>query len=393
MVRSRPSRAHHHDLGPGLDRPLAVAPDRDAVQLAPHAVEHLLGGRGELDLLGDRQATVDGQAGIDDQPVARLEGGQAQDLVEVAGDVGALQAQPEPHPLLRPVRLRLLFLGELDLLGVRVCLAVGGALSLFEASAALVVAVLLGDARVLVLLQIADEERLPGEHPLLRRRQALPLPGRQLDVPLDGDELLQRVGQGAGLLLEDRQVGQIERRLLGLLVAAEVLRHALHRLEAPGVEPGQQVGCRVPIRREVVLPPEWRPREIAPGRIGVLERDLAVEAGAAGVPAPHPRDLRVVRGRLQLGPEVEEPGPEEVAVGRALVPVEPQEGGHGLQRLADHRVVLLVADLAIEKGRDRGVEGRELGHEVVERCRAQDRCRRGGPDRRAAPAARTRRRR
>ena len=80
-----------------------IALDRDAVQLGAHAVEHLLGGRGELDLLGDRQAAVGGQAGVDDEPLVRLEGGETEDLVEVAGDVGGLQAEPEAHPLLRPV--------------------------------------------------------------------------------------------------------------------------------------------------------------------------------------------------------------------------------------------------------------------------------------------------
>ena len=79
-----------------------------------------------------------------------------------------------------------------------------------------------------------------------------------------------------------------------------------------------------------------------------------------------------VRGRVEPGPEVEEAGAEEVAVGRALVPIELQEGGDGLQGLADHRVVLLVADLAVEKGGDGGVEGGELGDEVVEGGRAED---------------------
>ncbi len=102
------SRALHHDLGPGFDRAVTVAPHGDAIELGPHAVEHLLGGGGELNLLGNRAAAVDGHAGTDDEPVVRLEGGQSQDLVEVAGDVGAFQAEPKPHPLLGPVRLRLL---------------------------------------------------------------------------------------------------------------------------------------------------------------------------------------------------------------------------------------------------------------------------------------------
>ncbi len=193
-------------------------------------------------------------------------------------------------------------------------------------------------------------------------------------MPLDGDKLFQGVGEAAGLLLERCQIRQDERRLLRLLVAPKVLGDALHRLQPPRVEAAQEVGGRRTVWNEIVLSPHRRGRQVAPGRVRELERDLAVEPGAAGVPAADPRDLGVrVCRRLQLAPEVEEASPEQIPVALSGVPIELEKRRHRLQGLADHRVVLLVPDLLVQECRQGRIEGRDLGHKVVERRRAQDR--------------------
>ena len=155
-------------------------------------------------------------------------------------------------------------------------------------------------------------------------------------MPLDGDELVQGVGQVAGLVLEAGQVGQVERRLLGLRVAGEVVGDVLHRLQPPRLEAVQQVGCDGPVGANSSFPLGGG-RGVAPGGVGVLQRDRLLKRE------------RLVYQLLPGSPEssarracpgVEQPGPEELAERRALVPVELQVGGHRLERLADHRVVL-----------------------------------------------------
>ena len=164
-----------------------------------------------------------------------------------------------------------------------------------------------------------------------------------------------------------RQVGQDERRLLGGGVAAAGVGDVLQGLQAPHLERPQQVRGRRAEVGELVGLARPRRRQPAPGGVGVLQRDLAVEPRPAGEPLRLPVDL-------QLAEVVEQPGLEQVAEAAGRVPVELQVGGERLERLAGHREVLERPDLLVEEGGDRRVEGRHLGEEVVER--------RGGLDQR-----------
>ena len=103
-------------------------------------------------------------------------------------------------------------------------------------------------------------------------------------MALDRHELVERVGQRARLLPESVEVGQGEGALLGLLVAREVARDVLQRLQPPGVEARQQRGRGRAVGGEVIAPAGRRRGQLAPGGVGVLERELAVEARAIGVP-------------------------------------------------------------------------------------------------------------
>ncbi len=86
---------------------------------------------------------------------------------------------------------------------------------------------------------VAGEESVTGQHPALGRGEAGALPVAKGNVALDGNELIERVGERARLLLEVSQGGQLEQALLGLLVPLEVLRHPLQRLEPSGLKAGQ----------------------------------------------------------------------------------------------------------------------------------------------------------
>src|SRR5207302_1405076 len=85
-------------------------------------------------------------------------------------------------------------------------------------------------------------------------------------------------------VFEERQVRQNEAALHRLAVAGEVAGDVLDRLQPPRVESAKQLDRGGAVGGEVV--PLTMPRlgQLAPGGVGVLERDLAVEAGAAGVP-------------------------------------------------------------------------------------------------------------
>src|SRR4051812_20738209 len=103
-------------------------------------------------------------------------------------------------------------------------------------------------------------------------------------MPLDRHKLVERVCQTARFLLEGRKIREIKHTLLSLLVTPEVPCHMLKRFKPPPMEAAHHSKRWRPVGREFVRR-AWRgQRQLTPGSIGILERDLAVEACPTGVP-------------------------------------------------------------------------------------------------------------
>ena len=228
-------------------------------------------------------------------------------------------------------------------------------------SSLLVVTVLFGDARFLILLHVPNDQRLSGEDPLLRRRQA-PFQAASVTCRSIVTNSCRRGWCGPSARTPP---GRVDRTAS----SPSACCRGSPWPPAPSPRGGER---GIPLATRVSRPDtardrrssEWRPGEIVPGRIGVSSgiwllkrRGRCTSSPSPGSPSPAGGSSLAQKSKSRA---------RKIAIGRALVPVETQKRRHSLQRLADHRVVLLVADLSIEKRRDRGVEGRELGHEVVE---------------------------
>ena len=100
----------------------------------------------------------------------------------------------------------------------------------------LILRVRLRDAGELVCLQVAYDERVSRQHAPLRRRQARRFPRGKLDMPLDGHELLQRLGQATRLACERVQIGNGEAALQRVAVAGKIVGDVFQSLEAPLLE-------------------------------------------------------------------------------------------------------------------------------------------------------------
>ena len=159
--------------------------------------------------------------------------------MQVAVQPGRLQPQPHPQSFGGPLALLGLLLRQFAPAGLGV--------SLPEPLAALVFPIPLGGLRLLVGRPVADRERLAHQHPPFRRGvpDALPLVDR--DEPLDEDELVQRLGQVVGLVLEPMQVGQHEGRLDRVRVAVEVGGDVFQCLQPADLEIAQEDRRHAPV--------------------------------------------------------------------------------------------------------------------------------------------------
>src|SRR5690606_39783606 len=131
----------------------------------------------------------------------------------------------EAHAFVRPLVFRALLLRGREPLRIGVLLEVAGTDLLLERATTGILPVLGGDARLLVLLEVLDDERLAAEDALLGLGETVALPLGQLDVTLDHDELVEGVGEISGGFLERGEVGQLELAKHGLPVAWEVTDH------------------------------------------------------------------------------------------------------------------------------------------------------------------------
>ncbi len=212
----------------------------------------------------------------------------------------------------------------------------------------------------LVFLAELHHQRLALQHPYLGRRQVIAFPGRQLHVPLDHDEFVQGMGQRRGDVLEAAKHREIEWCQRGLAVAGEGVGNVLDCVQPAGLEAGQYLRRHLAKRREVVLPGPGRCGKLVPGGVGILQGHLAVETRPPRVPAALPGFLIVVRAHV-----VEQSLAKQLAIGQTIIPFKPQGVGDRLQRLAQHRVVLLLSNLGFEQRGDWRIVGGKLGHEIV----------------------------
>src|SRR5438309_866945 len=94
--------------------------------------------------------------------------------------------------------------------------------------------------------------------------------------------------------------------------------------------------------------------ELTPGSIDIFEWYLAVETRAARVPPLRPSIV------IQFSVHIKHSRAEDLSVRRLPIPVKLDVFRHSLERLAQHRIVLVRSNLPVEEGRDRRVEGCKL---------------------------------
>ena len=160
-------------------------------------------------------------------------------------------------------------------------------------------------------------------------------------MSLDGDELIQRHGETGRDVLETRQVGEIEWRFGGPPVRPQFGGDALDSLQPLFVQRDDVAGGRVPVGSEQIPPVGFR--ELSPGGIGVVQRELAAEARAAsepgiGIPV---RDFVV----LEPTGGIEIAFAEEVGEFPLRIPGEFEIACQRLQRLAEQWEISLRAQL------------------------------------------------
>ena len=302
-------------------------------------------------LLGLRQPRIHGPPGFHHQPLAVLDGSQPQHVIQ--RDAGSRSLQPEaigsgnwdgfsrcldlrgkPHLLLARVRR------EVRLPGGEAQRLTPGVLAHRPQN--------LGQ---LVLLQEASDQRISGQHAAFRRWQPRGLPACQGHMPLKRQELLERLGEPPCLPIEAGQVRQPEIGFGRIPVPHEVAGYVLQRLKPSPLERHDQVTRRLPVRLVGVFFPWLRLWQISPCCGGVFQRQLAVEARAAR----GPRLARAIfRRQRESAQRIEHALAEDLAerlrrVPVKALPVRESHAGQRLQRLADHWVILLLADIAIEK--------------------------------------------
>src|SRR5690349_13147296 len=99
-------------------------------------------------------------------------------------------------------------------------------------------------------------------------------------MPLDRDELSQRLNQLARNARKGCKVGQRKRGLLRLAIAAKVVGDVLQRFQSPRVEASQPLDRGRAVVSERVAAPSRRQR--IPGCVCIFERDMATETRPAG---------------------------------------------------------------------------------------------------------------
>jgi len=364
-IPGRPApRLGHGHLGEGFGgAALVVAHDLQPRQRDPRPVEHLLRGRRERCPLRLRQPLIDCPAAEEEEALALLEIQHAEQRLQVGVDTGRLHPEAKTHPGHAPVRGRLLVRWQPHLSLLRVRRAPLGIVAILQDLAARVLPVPLGDPLLLIRLDITHHQCLAEQRPPLRGQLTTRPPAGEEDVPLDGGELLERLRQILGAVREGSEIRQGERCLLRQPVPLERVRDPGDGVQTPLLQ-RDELACRdAAVAGEVILLAQrWRLQRV-PGGVGVLQRNLRAVAGAALVGQQGSRPIRQFDlGLASLIEDVLVEDLPERLTGRVIgAPVELEVGGDGLQRLAEHRVVLALPYLLVQKRRHRRVEGGELG--------------------------------